>query len=120
MYEPLDRSDGRVLGYEIRDRVTEAELQAMIDEMETVIEEEGSVRLLVHVPSFPSFELSALDDDLGFWFQHRRDLERYAVVGHSRLMEWASALGDRFTGVEIRYFEESEIGDAWDWLENEA
>lgn len=51
MYETLDRSDGRVLGYEIRDRVTEEELQAMIEEMETVIAEEGSVRLLVHVPS---------------------------------------------------------------------
>lgn len=37
-------------------------------------------------------------DDLGFWFQHRDDLERYVIVGDSRLVEWVSELGDRLVG----------------------
>lgn len=119
MYERLERSGGQVLGYEVTDRVTEAELQAMIREMETVIDQQGSVSLLVYVRSFPSFELRALDDDLGFWFDHRRDLDRYAVVGDSRLIRWASELSDRFTRVQIRYFDETEIDDAWAWVERE-
>lgn len=120
MYERLERGGEAVLGYEVTDRVTEAELQAMIQEMEAVIDEQGSVSLLVYVPSFPSFELRALDDDLGFWFDHRRDLDRYAVVGDSRLMRWASELGDRFTRVEIRYFGETEMDDAWEWVRGEG
>lgn len=117
MYETLDRSSGRVLGYEIRDRITEAELQEILDEMEAVILDEGAVSVLVHVPAFPSFELSALDDDLGFWFRHGEDLERYALVGDSRLVEWASELGDRVTSTDIRYFDEDDLDAAWEWVE---
>lgn len=119
MYEKLNRGDERVLGYEIRDRISEEELQEMLHEMETVIHDEGEVRVLVHIPTFPSFELSALDDDLSFWFQHGDELERYAIVGDNRLVEWATELGDRITGTEIRYFDEEEIDDAWGWVQED-
>lgn len=119
MYEKLDRSGDRVLGYEIRDRISEEELQEMLHEMETVIHDHGEVRVLVHIPTFPSFELSALDDDLGFWFHHGDELERYAIVGDNRLVKWATELGDRITGTEIRYFEGDEIDDAWEWVDKD-
>jgi hypothetical protein len=120
MYEKLDRSGGRTLGYEIRDRISEDELQEILREMEAVIHDEGEVRVLVYIPTFPSFEIAALDDDLGFWFQHRDDLERYAIVGDNRLVEWASDLGDRLVGTDIRYFDEHELDDAWAWVQAQA
>lgn len=116
MYEKLERSGGPVLGYEIRDQISEEELQEILDEMEAVIREEGEVRIVVYIPTFPSFEISALDDDLRFWFQHGDELERYAIVGDDRLVEWATELGDRIVGTEIRYFKEDDINDAWEWV----
>lgn len=120
MYEKLDGSGGRVLGYEIRDRISEAELREILREMEEVIHEEGAVSVLVHVPTFPSFDPAALDDDLGFWLQHRQDLERYAVVGDSRLVEWATELGDRLVDTEVRYFEGDDLDDAWAWVRRDG
>ncbi|WP_192918561.1 SpoIIAA family protein [Salinigranum salinum] len=39
------------------------------------------------------------------------------MVGDNRLVKWATKLGDRITGTEIRYFEGNEIDDAWEWVE---
>lgn len=116
MYENLDESEGTVQGYEIRDEISEEEIEELLYELEEVIHEEGEVRVLVHVPTFPSFEVEALDEDLGFWFLHGDDIERYAVVGDSKLMEWVVALEDRFVDIDIRYFDGEEIDDAWEWL----
>lgn len=116
MYEKLDRSGDGVLGYRVRDEVTESDLKQILQELETTIAEEGRVDLLVHVESFPNPELEALDEDLGFWLEHGDDIGRYAVVGESTLMKWATKAGDKATDTDVRYFEEADLEDAWDWV----
>ncbi|MFC7199638.1 STAS/SEC14 domain-containing protein [Halospeciosus flavus] len=118
MYEKLDRSEGRVVGYEVRDELTEEELEEILLDLEEVIIEEGSVRILVHVPSFPSPDLDALDEDIGFWLEHGDDIDRYAIVGDSKLVEWVTELEDRLTDIDLQYFEEEDLDEAWAWLED--
>ena len=119
MYEKLDRSGEGVLGYRVSDRITEAELEAILQELETTIADRGDVDLLVHVESFPTPELDALDEDIGFWLQHGDDIGRYAVVGDSSIMKWATKAGDRATEATVRYFEEPELDDAWEWVQGD-
>lgn len=118
MYEKLDRSEGRVVGYEVRDELTEEELEEILLDLEEVIIEEGSVRILVHVPSFPSPDLDALDEDIGFWLEHGDDIDQYAIVGDSKLVEWVTELEDRLTDIDLQYFEE--LDEAWAWLEEHS
>ena len=119
MYTKLDRSHDGVIGYELSGTITEAEFKEMIAEFETAINEAGELRLLIHTPRIPTFEFALLDEDFGFWLSHRHDIERYAVVGDGRLLEWATRVGDRITGIDVRHFKEADIETAWEWLEAE-
>ncbi|GAA0657166.1 SpoIIAA family protein [Salarchaeum japonicum] len=118
MYEKLDRSHGNVLGYEVRDELNEDDLDAMLAELEETIRAEGSVRVLVAMPSVPTPELDALDEDLGFWLEHGDDIEKYAVVGDSTLVEWATDAGDLVSSIDIEHFDADDREAAWEWLEN--
>ena len=119
MYEKLSRSGENVLGYEVREVLTEDQLEEILSEIEERIAEHGSVRLLVSMPSVPYPDVKAVDDDLGFWLRHSENIDRYAVVGESPLLEWSSEIADRVTEPEIEYFEQADIGEAWDWVEGD-
>lgn len=117
MYEKLSRSEGNVLGYEVREVLTAEQLDDILTEVETAIADHGSVRLLVSMPSVPYPDVAALDDDIGFWLRHSDHVDRYAVVGASSLLEWSSRVADRVTRPDIQYFESEDIEDAWEWVE---
>lgn len=117
MYEKLSRSGTTTLGYEVREVLTEEQLNEILTELEEAIATHGSVRLLVYMPSMPYPEISALDDDLGFWLRHSENIDRYAVVGDGDLLEWASNVADRVTEPDVKYFEEDALDTAWDWVE---
>lgn len=116
MVEKLPKSGGRVLGYRVDGRIEGDELTKMLREMESVIEREGEVRLLVQLEGFPTTDLDALTEDLSFWLEHGNDIERYAVVGDSTLLDWAADVGGTMTSVDVQYFAESEMRDAWEWV----
>ncbi|WP_435102167.1 STAS/SEC14 domain-containing protein [Halarchaeum sp. P4] len=118
MIRRLERSGGDVLGYEVGDELSEAELEAILEDIETTIAEEGAVQILVHMPDVPRPDLDALDEDIGFWLEHGDDIGRYAVVGDSRLLEWVTDVEDHLTSIDLRYFDEDEMDEAWDWLES--
>lgn len=118
MYEKLSRSDENVLGYEVREVLTEDQLEEILTEIEEAIADYGSVRLLVSMPSVPYPDVNAIDDDLGFWLRHSENIDRYAVVGESSLLEWSSEIADRVTEPDFEYFEQDDIDDAWNWLES--
>ena len=112
MYRKLPRSDENVLGYEIQEVLTEDQLDEILTEIEEIIADNGSVRLLVSMPSVPYPDIKAIDEDLGFWLRHSNSINRYAVVGESPLLEWSSDVADRMTEPDIEYFERTEIDDA--------
>jgi len=116
MYETLPESTGRVLGFEVRGRIEGDELTAMLREMERVIEEEGEVRLLIHLAEVPTTDFDALTEDLGFWLEHGDDIQRYAIVGDSTLLDWATDVAGPMTAFDIQYFAEDEMRDAWEWV----
>lgn len=119
MYEKLSRSDGHVLGYEVREVLTAGQLDEMLTEVEAVIADHDSVRLLVSMPSVPYPDPTALHDDLGFWLRHSDDVERYAVVGGNPLLAWSSRIADIVRGPDVEYFEQDAIDDAWSWVGND-
>jgi hypothetical protein len=118
MYEKLDRSEGNVLGYEIREAVTEEDLNEILSVLESAIEaHDEDLRILLRLDSVPGFEFGALDDDLRFWLAHRDDIEKYAIVTDNSLIEGLVAVEDRLTDIGIREFDPEESEAAWAWLE---
>lgn len=77
----------------------------------------GVIKLLVILEGFTGWERGAAWDDTEFFFSHRNDFEKMAIVGDTR---WeAEALA--FTGAGLRqgpvkFFPETAEADARAWL----
>ena len=87
MYRKLEQSSGNVLGYETWGKLTEEELGVILADVEEATDRFGKVNLLVHVPEILRPDLGAIGEDLEFARKHTKDVERYAVVGGSALLD---------------------------------
>lgn len=116
MIEKLAGSQGRVVGYEASGKLTDEDYQKFIPELETIIREQGKLRLLVAIKDFKGWTPKALWDDLKFDIKHYSDCERIALVGESQKEEWMAKLSKPFTKAEIKYFPLDQADQAWNWL----
>jgi hypothetical protein len=116
MIRKLPESRGDLLAYEAAGKLSEEENQQVLDELRDAIARHGKVRLFVRLPEMARPELASLDDRLRFWKDHRRDLEKYAVVADSRALGVLVKLGALLTRIDVRHFEPEEEAEAWAWL----
>ncbi len=116
MLRKLDEGTENVLGYEIKEELTEKEFETLSEEFKTVVAKHGKVRLLVRIPEMPGVELGALAKDLKL-APYANDIERYAVVGDVAFAEWAETLGNALISGEAKYFEDSRYEEAWRWVQ---
>jgi hypothetical protein len=115
MLRRLDEGIGNTLGYEVKGKLTQKEFETLSEEFKAVVAEHGKVRLLVRMSEIPRMELGALAEDLKL-APYANDIERYAIVSDSTLIEWAQKIGGSFIGGELRHFEDSQYEEAWQWL----
>ena len=116
MLKKLDEGSGNVLGYEVKEKITEKEVGNLSEEVKEVVAEHGKVRLLVRMNEIPNVGLGALTERLKL-APYVSDIERYAIVGDVSLLEWAQSLGDALISGEIKHFEDSQYEEAWRWVQ---
>src|SRR2546429_9869335 len=86
--------------------------------IEELIREHGKLRVLVHMHSFHGWTAGGLWEDIKFDVRHFKDLERVAFVGDRKWEEGMSKLCRAFTTAELRFFDESHLEAAREWLRN--
>lgn len=116
MLRKLPESTANILGYVAGDKITEEEFSAFAEEFEAAISRHGKARLLVYMPELPKVAPGALWEDLKL-IRYRNNIERYAIVSDSSVMEWSSKLADALSSGEVRQFDTSHYDDAWRWLQ---
>ncbi len=116
MLKRLDEGTGNVLGYEVKERITEKEFQNLSEEVKEVVAEHGKVRLLLRMNEIPKMGLGAIAEDLKL-APYANDIERYAIVGDSAVVEWTEKLGGSLISGEIKHFEDSQYEEAWRWVQ---
>lgn len=117
MLKRLDDGTGNVLGYEIKERITEKEFANLSEEIKAAVAEHGKIRLLIRMNEVPKMGLGALAEDLKL-APYAKNLERYAIVSDSAPVEWAEKLGDIFISGEVKHFEDSQYEEAWRWVQS--
>jgi hypothetical protein len=110
-------SEGNALGYRLSGRLTKAEVEEIQREMDAVIEQHGSVRVLCEMGDFSGAEPGAIWQDLKFTPRYVKDLERFALVGDKRWHKVITELFDKTGLADARFFELSEVDAAWDWIQ---
>jgi len=117
MSATIKQQDDRLCVLRVGGELKKSELDAVQSEFVEKIAGPGTVKLLVLLENFSGWERSEAWGDTDFFFSHRNDFEKIAVVGDPK---WeAQVLA--FTGAGLRkgpvkFFPEAGESDARAWL----
>ncbi|MDX2470551.1 MAG: STAS/SEC14 domain-containing protein [SAR324 cluster bacterium] len=117
MFKKLEESSDKVLGFHISGKISTAEIDEIILDLETAIKKQGSIRLLVHMKDWAGMEAMAAFDDFHFLVHHIKNIEVLAVIGDKYWEKLILGIGALFVSTRSKYFEEDEITFAWSWIE---
>jgi len=96
-------------------KVTKEDYRPLLPKLERLLQEQGSLRFLIHLEDVAGFELGALWEDIKFDYSHQSRYGRTAIVGDRDWQAWATRLSSLFFDAEMRFFtiDEAEAADAW-------
>jgi len=118
MFDVLPESQGRRFFVKASGKLTDADYQELLPQLETAIAGFGPLRMYVDMEEFEGWELQAAWDDFAFGVQHWNDFERVAIVGDKRWEELSAKAFDLITKGDIRFFDVADRGAARAWIEN--
>jgi hypothetical protein len=113
----LELHDDRPLVLRVSGELKKSELDAVESEFVQKIAGAGTVKLLVLLENFAGWERGEQWGDTDFFFSHRNDFEKIAVVGHPA---WEAPVL-AFTGAGLRkgpvkFFPDTDEPEARAWL----
>ena len=110
----------RVLHVRLTGKLTDADYQQFVPDLEALIARHGSLRLLVEMTDFHGWQAGALWDDFKVYLKHGHEIERLAIVGEKHWQEWMTHMARPFLNSEVRYFDHASAGDARRWVLEEC
>ena len=116
MIEQLPVQEGGTVAFRLSGKLSHADYQAFLPRLESLIEEEGPLSVLLELDDFHGWDLDAAWDDFRFGMDHQTDFARIALVGQGALQHWMAIMAKPFVNGEVRFFEHDDLGAAWDWL----
>ena len=111
-----EEADGKVLVIRLGGKLTKADYEHFVPEVERLIRRNGKIRMLIQMHDFHGWTLSALWDDVKFDLKHFTQIERLAFVGESQWEAGMAAFCKPFTTASIQYFDESKAREALNWI----
>jgi hypothetical protein len=111
-----ETGSGTVLDVRVSGKLSKADYERFVPEVEAKIKEQGKLRILMEMCDFRGWELGALWEDIKFDLKHFGDIERLAMVGDKKWEEWMAKFCGPFTKARIRYFDQSEADKARSWI----
>lgn len=82
-----------------------ADFEEVVPQLEEKLTEDGEMSALIILHDFHGWTPSAALEDIRFALAHRTEFSRVAVVGESRLAEWAIKLTAPFFSGEVQFYE---------------
>jgi hypothetical protein len=120
MIERLKESFGGVLGFKVTGKMTDEDIKGFEPQIEFLLRERKHkpIGILADLSQMHGAELKARWDEMRFLQKHTDHIARMAVVGADRWEEAMALLtaGAAVLEAETRYFDESEILRAWEWV----
>jgi hypothetical protein len=116
MIEQLPAPSDKVLAFKMSGKLHAEDYRKFVPLIDAAAAKEGKVRLLAEFEDFHGWDLHALWDDIKFATTHCNTIERIALVGDKKWMEWMSKVCKPFTRAVVRYFDVSEAEAARAWV----
>lgn len=117
MIEKMSESSGNVVGYRAVGKITKEDYtETLFPEVSALVEQEGSIGLLLQLDDLKGEAMKAWGKDMQFGKAFRKKIERLAVVGDGRLEKVIASLADPFYAKDAKYFHSDDIANAWEWV----
>ncbi|MGA7979054.1 MAG: STAS/SEC14 domain-containing protein [Chromatiaceae bacterium] len=85
-------------------------------ELDRLVRQHGTLRVLFDMVAFHGWESRALWEDTKFAIHHFADIEKLAMVGEQRWQHGMAAFCKPFTKATVRYFDHADAAEARKWL----
>ena len=116
MYLQLKESLGNILGFKIIAGITEKQKKEICNILEKQIDESGKIRLVLVIEAHEAMDAESLLFNLNFVLQYSDNIDRMALVRSKTWEETWMGLFGLFSHIRTRYFDRSEINQAWKWV----
>lgn len=117
MIEEIPISEANIFGFRVSGRLTLADYQEFLPMLDSLIQEQGKISLLIELRDFKGWDMEAAKEDYRYGMAHQENLERIAIVGDKAWQRWMTTLSAPFVSSEIQYFGQDEKNEAWEWLQ---
>ncbi|MGB5451867.1 MAG: universal stress protein [Sedimenticolaceae bacterium] len=108
--------EDNIVAFRLSGKLSHADYQTFLPRLEELIEANEHISVLLELVDFRGWDLTAAWDDFRFGVAHPDAFERIAIVGHGQLQHWMTLMAKPFTSAGVRFFEQEQLGEAWDWL----
>ena len=112
----LEEGPGNTVTVRLTGKLTSADYELFVPEIERLTEVHGTIRMLVELVDFHGWTAGALWEDTKFAARHFSDIERLALLGDSKWEKGMAVFCKPFTRAKVRYFERSDFAQAKAWL----
>jgi len=120
MIERLKESFGGVLGFKVVGKLTGEDIKAFEPQIDFLLSERKHkpIGLLADLSQMEGADWKGRWDEMRFLQKHTDRIARMSVVGADKWEEIAAMItaGAAVLQAETRYFQESEILRAWEWV----
>ena len=117
MFHILPESEGNILGLRATGKLTEQDYKVLLPSLENLLKQHGKIRLLCILDEeFAGMEPGAMWEDAKFFFPHKDDFEKMAIVGGPKWIEVIMKLFAPLMPGEMRIFPPEHLAVAWQWL----
>ena len=93
-----------------------SDYQKLTPEVEKLIAKHDKIRIIIVTDDFHGWDLQAAWDDLKLGLKHHKSIERFALVGDKKWMEWLSKSAAWMINGEVKFFEKPQQADAEAWI----
>lgn len=115
-FETLPDSSSETVGWRVDGRLTDDEIEAMHAQLDSIIADKGSARILVDLTAMEGMEPSAVWEDIRRSVGKLDDIDRMAVVGDEAWHRWLTTASEKVTPAEAHHYAPGETAAAWAWL----
>jgi hypothetical protein len=116
MIEKLPQSTDFLLGFRLSGKLHDEDYKHFVPQIDEAVSKSGKIRLLAEFHDFHGWDAHALWDDTKFATTHCTKIEKIALVGEKTWEKWMAIVCKPFTMATVKYFDASEIENAWAWL----
>ncbi len=108
--------ENKLLVVRLSGKLTKQDYEYFTPEVERLIQQFGSIRMLVEMHEFHGWSMGALWEDIKFDLKHFTHIDRLALVGDRKWEAGMAVFCRPFTTATIRYFDESNLEAAMAWI----